>query len=686
MNQLIHSTSPYLLQHAHNPVNWYPYNEEALAKAKKENKLMLISIGYAACHWCHVMEKESFEDTEVAALMNEHFVCIKVDREERPDVDKIYMDAVIVMTQHGGWPLNCICLPDGRPLYGGTYFPKANWLQILERVANVFAQRKDYAFDYAEKLTAAMQEMSKVVKNDKDTFFSSENLSHIVIDILQNTDKEWGGTNSDSNKFPLPCNQKFLLHSLFYIKKNNFPAEMQAHTAVALHNTLTRMALGGIFDHIGGGFARYSTDKYWMVPHFEKMLYDNAQMVSLYAQAYHSYASPLYKNVVYQTINFVQQELLSPEGGFYASLDADSEGVEGKFYVWTKAEIEAAFANTKWHDLTASFCDYYRITDIGNWEGTNVIWATETIEMYARDLNLPDLLAEAANMRKHLHEIRSKRLRPALDDKILTSWNALMLKGLVEASLVFGEKDWLSLAAKNGEFIWQNLTGAVPRGISKDTPIPIRLFRNYKNGESTIPGFLDDYAFLIEAYLALFSANLEEIWLKRALHLWYYVEANFYDETTGMFFYTEGNPHEIIRKYDVSDDVTPASCSSLAHSLFLLHKITGKSKYNEMAKQMLQNVADGVIHKTYWHSNWASLMLKYVFPQYEVVVTGEKTAEYLAQIRQTFALDCCYFGTTTRSETPIFQDRFVASKTQIFVCHDQSCELPVERVGEMKYF
>ena len=677
MNQLIHSTSPYLLQHAHNPVNWYPYSEEALEKAKKENKLMLISIGYAACHWCHVMEKESFEDQEVADLMNEHYICIKVDREERPDVDKIYMDAVVVMIQHGGWPLNCICLPDGRPLYGGTYFPKQNWLNVLNQVAAVFAQRKEYAFEYAEKLTSAMLEMSKIAKNEQKLSFLPEDLTHIVLDILQNTDKEWGGQQTDRNKFPLPSNQLFLLHATFYAKKYDFPTQLQAQATINLHNTLTRMALGGIFDQIGGGFSRYSTDKYWQVPHFEKMLYDNAQMINLYAQAYHSFANPLYKSVVYQTINFVEKELSAPEGGFYSSLDADSEGVEGKFYVWKKTEIEQAFLGSKWEALTASFCTFYRISDEGNWEGANVIWATETIERYCHDLNLPEFLAEAENMRKHLYEIRSKRVRPALDDKILTSWNALMIKGLIQASQVFSEKKWLVLAEKSGEFIWQNLTGAVPRGISKDTPIPIRLFRNYKNGEKTIPAFLDDYAYLIEAYLCLFSANMQEIWLERALNLWHYVEANFYEETTGMFFYTEGNPAEIVRKYETSDDVTPAACSVLAHCLFILHKITGKSKYDEMAQQMLQNVAEGVIHKTYWHSNWAMLMLKYVFTQYERVVTGENAEAFLAEMRQTFAPDCLYFGAEKESEIGLFEGRFEAEKTQFFVCHDQTCELPV---------
>lgn len=684
MNQLIHATSPYLLQHAHNPVDWYPYSAEALDKAKKEDKLMLISIGYAACHWCHVMEKECFEDAEVAKLMNAHFVCIKVDREERPDVDKIYMDAVVVMTQQGGWPLNCICLPDGRPLYGGTYFPKANWLQVLERVANVFAQRKDYAFDYAEKLTNAMQEMSKVVKNEKELSFVQEDVSNIVSEILQNTDKEWGGVNTERNKFPLPCNQKFLLHATFYAKKYNFPAQLIAQSSINLHNTLNRMAWGGIFDQIGGGFSRYSTDKYWQVPHFEKMLYDNAQMISLYAEAYHSFPNPLYKNIVNQTINFVKTELSAENGGFYASLDADSEGVEGKFYVWSYEEILAAFKNSKWAHLTASFCEYYRITAEGNWEGTNVIWSTESLDIYARDTNSLEFLTEAENMRKHLYEIRSKRVRPALDDKILTSWNALMIKGLVEAAQVFDEKEWLVLAEKNAEFIWQNLTGAVPRGISKDTPIPIRLFRNFKNGQKTIPAFLDDYAYLIAACLALFSANFQAIWLQRALHLWYYVEANFYDETTGMFFYTEGDASEIVRKYDTSDDVTPASCSSLAHSLFILHQITGKSKYDNMVRQMLQNVADDIMHKTYWSANWAMLMLKYVFPQQEIVVTGKKAQDFLAEIQQTFAPDSLYFGATDKNDIALFEGRFHPEKTQIFVCHGQTCEQTVENVADMK--
>jgi len=657
-NRLIHETSPYLLQHAHNPVDWYAWGEEAFEKAQREDKLILVSIGYAACHWCHVMERESFEQEEVARLMNERFVCVKVDREERPDVDKIYMDAVVMINGHGGWPLNCFALPDGRPLTGGTYFPKQHWMRALIQLSNWYRNKADQALSQAEYLTQSIQKMADMVKSQSKDAFTQEELSDILTDWLDQIDFEYGGRLTSANKFPLPTNNLFLLRvgHLFGHKK--------AQEAVDL--TLNRMALGGLYDQVGGGFARYSVDVYWKVPHFEKMLYDNGQLVSLYAEAYQQSQKPLYKHVVYQSLAFVERELTSPEGGFYSSLDADSEGVEGKFYMWTQDELVDCLGR----DKEPLFSEYYHVQPHGNWEHSNILFAQETEEAFAKrkGIDVEGFKQFMADSKARLLEVRSKRIRPGLDDKILTSWNAMMLKAYVDAYRVFGEVRFLDMAMRNAAFIQEKVTDG---GM---------LFRNYKEGRRSITGFLDDYAWVIRAYLSLYEVGFEEKWIVAAERHLAYTMQYFYDEEKAMFYYTPSNGEKLVaRSMETADDVIPASNSVMAENLRILGLLTGKEAYRALSEQMLQNIRPNLFKSPAWHANWANLMLTHIFPTYEVAITGKGAHSIRKAFGQYYLPNCLFAGATEASELSILANR-LKEGTHIYVCQDQQCQLPVQTV------
>ncbi len=564
-NNLINESSPYLLQHAHNPVDWYPWNDEALNKAKSENKLLVISIGYAACHWCHVMEHESFEDTIVANLMNEFYVSVKVDREERPDVDQVYMDAAYLITGRGGWPLNIIALPDGRPVYAGTYFPKDDWLKVLNYFKDLYLKEPEKFEQEASKLTEAIKTIRIPGISNGDTLFTKDELNSAFNEMMNNIDYTEGGTKG-APKFPMPDIYKSLL--TFYYHTNNKEA------LEAIQITLNKMALGGIYDQLGGGFARYSTDDKWIVPHFEKMLYDNGQLISLYSQAFKVTGNELYKKVVYETLDFVEKELTDNSGGFYSSLDADSEGEEGKFYIWKKEEIDNLLGED-----TEIFSEYYTVSSEGNWEGKNILFISEEknilLEKYGMDEKEFD--NKIAGMNNILFQEREKRIRPGLDDKILTSWNALMLCGYIDAYSAFGEMKFLDAALMNGNFILKNL-------MKEDG----RLYRNFKLGKSSINAFLDDYAFAIEAFIKLYEATFDETWLFKAKSLADYALQHFNDSESGFFFFTSDEDDPLIaRKIDFSDNVTPSSNSSLAAGLFKLSKYFYNEDYETIAKKMI---------------------------------------------------------------------------------------------------
>lgn len=662
-NHLINESSPYLLMHAHNPVDWYPWGDEALEKAKKENKLIIVSIGYAACHWCHVMEHESFEDPEVAEVMNAHFVSIKVDREERPDIDQVYMNAAQLITGGGGWPLNAVCLPDGRPFFAGTYFPKENWVNLLNRIQELYAQSPEKLQAQAASITNGIRSSEAVVLNTVKPDFTMKELEQMFAGWKGRIDYQWGGSR-DAPKFPTPIDYRYLLH--FHHLTGNKTA-LEAVTV-----TLDRMAWGGIYDQAGGGFARYSVDAHWKVPHFEKMLYDNAQLVSLYSAACQLTKKDLYKRVVYETLAFVERELTSPEGGFYSSLDADSEGEEGKFYVWTETELKTLLGGD-----AQLVMDYYNVTGQGNWEhGNNILFRTQSDEAFAesRGITLEQLRQKVSGANKKLLTARSSRQRPPLDDKILTAWNALMTIGYIDAYRVFDEPRFLEAAQRNLDFLMKH-------ALQKDGDG--RLNRNFKDGKSSINGFLDDYAFFIRALMDMYQATFDEKWLVKADQIAAYVQEHFYDEKSGMFFYTSDiDPRLIARKMELADNVIPGSNSEMALNLYKLGEYFYKKEYIQRSKQMLNNVKDRVVNHGGYFANWAILMSYFVSPPYEVAIVGPQWQAKRRELDRHFIPDMLLMGGAQEGSLPLLKDKLIKGQTTIFVCKNKSCRMPVSEVKE----
>ena len=659
-NSLIKASSPYLLQHAHNPVNWYEWGREALEKAKKENKLILVSIGYSACHWCHVMERESFESQEVAKIMNRHFICIKVDREERPDIDQIYMLAIQLMTGSGGWPLNCLCLPDQRPIYGGTYFKKDDWINILENVADLWQHEPDKAIQYADRLTDGIRNAEKIIPNLKREAYTQEHLTEVVAPWKQYFDLSEGGYDR-APKFPMPNNWQFMLRYSFLAE------DQDTHAATLL--TLEKMALGGIYDQIAGGFARYSVDGNWHVPHFEKMLYDNAQLISLYAEAYQYSRLPLFKEVAEETIAWLAREMTSAEGLFYSALDADSEGVEGKFYVWDKAELE--FMSVEDRELLMA---YYHLSEEGNWEEeeTNILLRKQKDEEFAleRGIDLKELKQKISELNLKLLMQRGKRVRPDLDDKCLTAWNAMAIKALAESAEIFDQKEYYQMAKRAADFILSKLK--TPEGT---------LFRNFKSGKATISGFLDDYAFFIEALIALYQADFDEKWLNEAKQLTDQVIANFADPESPMFFYTpSGGEVLIARKHEIMDNVIPASNSVMAQNLHALGLLFDEERYVVQAAAMLASVQPQI--KTYGsaYSNWAIQLLNEVFGVNEIAITGESAGMLKKEINSRYIPNKIILS-GTNSTLPLLKDKG-SIETKIYICQNKVCQLPVATVDE----
>ena len=658
MNRLANSDSPYLLQHASNPVDWHPWGTEALQKAKDENKLLLVSIGYSACHWCHVMEHESFEDEQVAAVMNEHFVCIKVDREERPDVDQIYISAVQLMTGRGGWPLNCICLPDQRPIYGGTYFRKNDWVSLLFNLADFYNNKPEEAEEYAVKLTEGIQQYESVSFVRDQPEYTAAHLKEIVANWLRYFDKQEGGMGT-SPKFPVPNNWQFLMRYAFLMKDDEVARQVKL--------TLNKMAFGGIYDHIGGGFARYSVDGRWHVPHFEKMLYDNAQLISLYAEAYTwqaPYGGDLERAVIDEVIAFIERELTSPEGGFYSALDADSEGVEGNFYTFTKQQIEEILGSDA--DL---FCIYYHVTDTGNWaeEHTNIFYRKENDQELADKLGLPveDLLEMIKRSIKKIFEARSQRIRPGLDHKILASWNGLMLKGLCDAYKALNKPAYLAIALKNANFIIGNLIGNGGK---------LRRIASHKEDNNEV-AFLDDYANVADGYIALYEATFDEKWLQVALQLTDHAIRHYYDAEKGVFFYTADDDEQLIaRKAEIMDSVIPSSNSVMARNLKKLGLLLDRERYHELSAQLLRNVVPQIARYGSSYSNWCTLLLDEIFGTYEVAITGDNAESMRIDFEKNYVPNKIILG-GKKGSLPLLQDKFNQS-TRIFICKDKTCGLP----------
>ncbi|AYN66610.1 thioredoxin domain-containing protein [Euzebyella marina] len=666
-NALVHESSPYLQQHAHNPVNWVGWSEDILKLARESNKPLLISIGYAACHWCHVMEHECFEDPSVAEIMNSHFINIKVDREERPDIDHIYMDALQMMTGSGGWPLNIVALPDGRPFWGATYVKKNDWMEVLTQLASLYNSDKKRVVEYAQNMEDGIKAINLVELNNQKDLIDIDELSTSVKNWSKYFDLEMGGYNR-APKFMMPVNLNFLLHY----------ATLQHDEAILdyVDVSLTKMAWGGVYDQVGGGFSRYSVDAKWHVPHFEKMLYDNGQLASLYAQAYAATGKELFKEVVEGIIEFVSKELTNQDFGFYSSLDADSLDKSGKlqegaFYVWEKEELVQLL-----EDKFEIFASYFNINEYGYWEDKNyVLIRNRSFKQVALDhelseSQLQEIITESLSI---LKITRQKRPAPRLDDKVLTSWNGLMLKGIIDAYKYLGKGEYLSLALKNAQFILQHLT-TTDGG----------LYHNHKDGKSSINGYLEDYASVIDAFTALYEVTLEETWIETAMKLTNHVISNFYDADNGMFYFTSKKDTYVIRRtVETYDNVIPSSNSIMAKNLFRLSRFFNEENFEKITHQQLKNVQNEIRRNAQSYANWMQLALYFNQPFYEIAITGSEVHEKLNELQRSYIPNALISGAEKKSNLPILKHRFESPDTLIYLCEKGQCQLPRSRSKEV---
>ncbi|HEU4903237.1 MAG TPA: thioredoxin domain-containing protein [Flavisolibacter sp.] len=666
-NRLSKETSPYLLQHAHNPVDWYPWGEEALRRAKEEDKPMLVSIGYAACHWCHVMERESFENEEVAALMNEHFINIKVDREERPDVDHLYMDAVQAMTGSGGWPLNVFLTPDGRPFYGGTYFPprrafnRASWTEVLSAVAQSFREKRDEIDTQAQNLTEHLQVSNAFGTSASGAPMTADKIDQAFAAVMKTADREWGGFGR-APKFPQTFTVNFLL--AYAHLTGNEEALQQALLS------LDKMLQGGVYDHIGGGFARYSTDTEWLVPHFEKMLYDNALLVSSLADAYSLTKNETYKQVIAETLLFVERELLHPDGGFYSALDADSEGEEGKFYVWQCDEVKEILGAE-----AALFCDYFDITPQGNWEGRNIPWVKVSLKQFAQQTNLDEkelgqLLADG---KQKLLQERGKRVRPLLDDKLLLNWNALMNMAYSKAYAATGNERYKEMAVRNMRFL-----------LSAFGPDFNQLHHSWKESQAKHPPFLDDYAFLIAALVELAQIVPDFSYLDKAGALAAIVLEQYADEASPYFFYTrKGQEDILIRKKEIYDGATPSGNSVMAGNLYRLGILLDKPEWRTRAEEMVQAMGEIPVKYPTSFGVWLSLLYEMLDGTAEIAIVGQEFSSLLGSFLQTYLPHKLIMAAPAEMPRfPLLADKKIPGKTHIFLCRNYVCQQPVTTLAE----
>jgi uncharacterized protein YyaL (SSP411 family) len=610
------------------------------------------------------MEHESFEDSAVAKIMNDHFISIKVDREERPDIDDIYMTAChLASGGNCGWPLNAFAMPDGRPVWAGTYFPKKEWINVLEYFINLKETEPDQLQQYADSLAYGIAQNDHIGMIGGEKLFTEEIIREVGSTFIQTIDLEWGGRKG-APKFPMPNNYLFLMRYAFV---TGDPGAKQA-----VITTLNRMANGGIYDHLGGGFSRYSVDARWHVPHFEKMLYDNSQLVSLYAQAYQWTKDPLYARIIEETLEFVRRELTDQSGGFYSSLDADSEGEEGRFYVWTANEIESLFPDPSEKKI---IFEYFDIRPEGNWEHQkNVLQVLNPLEEIAKanQVSTSQCAEIISRARQRMFEARSSRIRPDLDDKILTSWNALMLKGYVDAYRALNKEAYLNAALANASFIESQM-------LRKDGG----LNRNYKNGTSGINAFLDDYALVIEAWIALYQVTFDEAWLNKARQLADYTLEHFYDAQSGMFHYTSDlDPPLIARKKELGDNVIPSSNSILAKGLHKLGLYYYHEEYLDRAAQMLHNMADQITttRQPSFYSNWCDLYLDLAKPLYEVAIVGENAHILNLEMMRRYVPQAVFLGGRTEGNLQLLENKLQPGETYIYVCQNKMCKLPVTTV------
>ena len=666
-NRLLHSQSPYLLQHAHNPVDWYPWGPEALTRATEENKPILVSIGYSACHWCHVMEKESFEDAATASIMNAYFVCIKIDREERPDLDNIYMDAVQAMGLQGGWPLNVFLMPNQKPFYGGTYFPNSKWKQLLGSIADAFAAHADQLAESAEGFGRSLnrKETDKYGIQAGEGELDPDELVEVITKLAAQFDPEWGGMNRIP-KFPMPAIWHFVLDYALLSSREDLQQ--------AVFFTLQKMGMGGIYDHLRGGFARYSVDGEWFAPHFEKMGYDNGQLLELYAKAYQVSKNSFYLEKVRETKDWLAAEMGQEEGGFHAAQDADSEGVEGKFYTWTYAELEALLGP----DLVW-FADLYSLKPAGNWEeGVNILFQVDSYETVAKrqEIPLPTFLKKLAAQKAKLLSIRNRRIYPGKDDKVLAGWNGLIDAGLIQGYLATGDQEFLDMALRNLDFVQVQL-------FREGT-----LYRSYKNGQAYTPAFLEDYAALIKASLMAFSASGLSRHLVFAQTLAEVVLARFYDPEDGYFYFSDPSAEKLIaNKKELFDNVIPASNSILARSFHQLSLLTYEESYGKIAARMLGGMKELILKEPGFLCNWANFYLESLVPTAEIAIVGKGAKQKaLALLAQYLPNAVVAWSESPTASVPLLEGKLgdAEGNALIYVCVNRSCRRPVATVEEAR--
>ena len=692
-NRLIHETSPYLLQHAHNPVDWYPWGPEALGRAAAEDKPILLSIGYSACHWCHVMAHESFEDPDTAALMNELYVNIKVDREERPDLDAIYMEAVQAMTGHGGWPMTVFLTPDGKPFYGGTYFPPEprhnmpSFRQLLLAIADAWRQRRRELLSAGDRLAEVLNRSA--VLRPAETPLTAELLDRAARSLLRGFDRIEGGFGG-APKFPQPMNLDFLLQ---HYQRTH---DLAALNAVNL--TLVKMARGGIYDQLGGGFHRYSTDDEWLAPHFEKMLYDNAQLARTYLHAWQVTGEPLFRRVVEETLDYVLREMTAPGGGFYSTQDADSEGAEGKFFLWTPAEVAALLGE----EDSRLFAGYFDVTQRGNFReggpGANILRVRRDPSVVAADLGVsPERLAQAvARGRKRLFEVRERRVHPGRDEKLLAEWNGLMLHAFAEAGAALDRPDYIEAATRAAEFVLTQMSESTNQRISDSTfdfphstfHIHLRLFRTAKDGRAHLNAYLEDYAAVALGLTALYQATFALRWLEAAAGLAETILAQFRDPAGPGLFQT-ATDHEVLiaRRKDFVDSAVPSG-NSLAAELFLrLSKLLDRPAYVEHAAGILAVMADGMAEQPGAFGRLLCVLDFHLNPGVEIALIGDPSAAdtqaLLAEVRRPFLPNSVLALAAPSDQTaaafvPLLAGRgLVGGKAAAYVCRNYACNLPV---------
>jgi uncharacterized protein YyaL (SSP411 family) len=686
-NRLIKETSPYLLQHAHNPVDWYPWGEEALARARAENKVILVSIGYSACHWCHVMERESFENEETASLMNDYFINIKIDREERPDLDHVYMDAVQMISGSGGWPLNCFLTPDAKPFYGGTYFPpvraynRSSWTEVISAINQAWIEKPEELVEQANNLTSHLKNSGLFNKLEKETSaIEADDLDAITENILKNADTAWGGFGR-APKFPQTFSIGFLLRQAWFTAGGNIK-NCFSNTDPLLHApavkqallSLDKMIMGGIYDQLGGGFARYSTDAQWLAPHFEKMLYDNALLIGVIAEAYQLTGRKIYRQALEQTMDFIAESWQDEDGGFFSAFDADSEGEEGKYYSWSKQEIEQIIKDP---EAVAIFNAFYGVSEEGNWEGVNILWVQQSLEIFCKarlldEARVASILSECSKL---LLEERNKRVKPLLDDKKLMSWNAMMITACCKAWAATGEDDFLQRGIRTAAFIEKNLKGS-----------PGVYHHNYKNGIASNPAFLDDLALYIEALCYLQECTGETDYTNKAVTICEAVLSDFFEPETGFFFYTPVSQNDIIfRKMEIYDGATPSGNSVMARNLFYLGLLLDRPLWKEQAVLLCSKMKKMVTSYATSFGNWAQIFQWVAYGVNEVAVTGPAHREISVEILQPFWPNKILQHHATKNDLyPLLAGRTPENnKTSIFLCYNYSCKQPVYQVSEL---